>query len=143
MKILTYRDPLVLAIEISQQRNKALILWEMENKKRTKQDLITRISNLTSQQIQQELQELIEIGLVSRIIHVRHKPQVIEYALTNRGAMLLKCLRKMMNVGIEIMMDFEMNEQLLALGYIEKTQDSCEVISDKNGIPQANVEEKA
>ncbi|MEG0736718.1 MAG: winged helix-turn-helix transcriptional regulator [Longicatena sp.] len=121
MKVKTYRDPLVLAIDVTQQRVKALILWEMEKKKQELSSLVHNSPSLDSQIIFEELNELIELGLVSRVVHVKRKPQqIIEYALTNRGAQLLKCLRKMMNVGIEIMMDYGMNEYLMEEGYIER-----------------------
>ncbi|MGX8834467.1 winged helix-turn-helix transcriptional regulator [Amedibacillus sp. YH-ame6] len=121
MKVKTYRDPLVLAIDVTQQRVKALILWEMEKKKQELSSLVHNIPSLDSRIIFEELNELIELGLVSRVVHVKRKPQqIIEYALTNRGAQLLKCLRKMMNVGIEIMMDYGMNEYLMEEGYIER-----------------------
>ena len=38
---------------------------------------------------------------------------MIEYALITVEAMLLKCLRKMMDVGIGIMMDYHMEEVLI------------------------------
>lgn len=74
----------------------------------------------------EQLDELITLGLVSRVVHVRKKPTMIEYALTNRGAMLLKCLRKMMDVGIGIMMDYHMEEVLIQEGYIERVEDEDE-----------------
>ena len=120
MKVKTYRDPLLLAIDVTQQRSKALVLWEMEKKKQEHSSLVKNIPSLPAQVIMDELNDLVELGLVARIVHVRRKPQKIEYALTNRGAQLLKCLRKMMNVGIEIMMDFGMNDYLEKEGYIEK-----------------------
>lgn len=74
-------------------------------------------------EIMEQLDELIALGLVSRIVHVHKKPTRIEYALTNRGAMLLKCLRKMMDVGIGVMMDYHMEEVLMQEGYIERVED--------------------
>lgn len=40
--------------------------------------------------------------------------------------MLLKCLRKMMDVGIGIMMDYHMEEVLIQEGYIERVEDEDE-----------------
>lgn len=120
MKVKTYRDPLLLAIDVTQQRSKALVLWEMEKKKKDLSTLIKNIPSLNSEVIMNEINELVELGLVARVVHVHRKPQLIEYALTNRGAQLLKCLRKMMSVGIEIMMDYGMNDYLEKEGYIEK-----------------------
>lgn len=81
---------------------------------------------MTKHSIMEQLDELITLGLVSRVVHVRKKPTMIEYALTNRGAMLLKCLRKMMDVGIGIMMDYHMEEVLIQEGYIERVEDEDE-----------------
>ena len=107
MKVTAYKDPLTLSVDIAQEREKALVLWETEKRKK-------------------RLEELISLGLVSRIVHVHKKPTMIEYALTNRGAMLLKCLRKMMDVGIGIMMDYHMEEILIQEGYIERVEVASE-----------------
>lgn len=120
MKVKNYRDPLVLAIEIAQDRPKALILWEMEKKKKELGQLRVSIPSLKREELNEELSELFDLGLISRVVHARQKPQVIEYALTNRGAQLLKCLRKMMKIGIEIMMDYGMIDFLEKEGYIER-----------------------
>lgn len=120
MKVKNYRDPLVLAIEIAQDRPKALILWEMEKKKKELGQLRVSIPSLKREELNEELSELFDLGLISRVVHARQKPQVIEYALTNRGAQLLKCLRKMMKIGIEIMMDYGMTDFLEKEGYIER-----------------------
>ena len=122
MKVKTYRDPLLLSIDITMQRHKALILWEMEKKKQVLKDLEQHIPSIEKHILFEELNELVEMGLVARIVHVKKKSQFVEYALTNRGAQLLKCLRKMMNVGIEIMMDYGMNDYLEQEGYIEKVE---------------------
>lgn len=120
MKVKNYRDPLVLAIEIAQDRPKALILWEMEKKKKELGQLRVSLPSLKREELNEELSELFDLGLISRVVHARQKPQVIEYALTNRGAQLLKCLRKMMKIGIEIMMDYGMIDFLEKERYIER-----------------------
>ena len=123
MKVTGYMDPLTLSIDIPQEREKALVLWEMEKRKKRLEELCAAISSMTKHSIMEQLDELITLGLVSRVVHVRKKPTMIEYALTNRGAMLLKCLRKMMDVGIGIMMDYHMEEVLIQEGYIERVED--------------------
>lgn len=35
MKVTGYMDPLTLSIDIAQEREKALVLWEMEKRKKT------------------------------------------------------------------------------------------------------------
>lgn len=122
MNVTTYRDPLELSIAIAQNRAKALVLWEMETKKQEMSQFIKKIPSLSPDVLKSELAELIELGLVSRVVHVKKKSQFVEYALTNRGAQLLKCLRKMMNIGIEVMMDYGMSELLVEDGYIEKVE---------------------
>lgn len=146
MKVKTYRDPLLLAIDITQQRQKALILWEMEIKKQELGALIKNIPSLDKDVIVTEINELIELGLVARVVHVKKKAQFVEYALTNRGAQLLKCLRKMMKIGIEIMMDYGMNAFLEEEGYIERVeveeeQPEEEVIEDIEFMDDVDDEE--
>ena len=123
MNVTAYRDPLTLSVDIAQEREKALVLWEMEKRKKRLEELCAAIPSMLKKEIMEQLDELIALGLVSRIVHVHKKPTRIEYALTNRGAMLLKCLRKMMDVGIGVMMDYHMEEVLMQEGYIERVED--------------------
>lgn len=123
MKVTAYKDPLTLSVDIAQEREKALVLWEMEKRKKRLEELCKAIPSMLKKEIMEQLDELIALGLVSRIVHVHKKPTMIEYALTNRGAMLLKCLRKMMDVGIGVMMDYHMEEVLMQEGYIERVED--------------------
>ena len=126
MKVTPYKDPLTLSVDIAQEREKALVLWEMEKRKKRLEELCKAIPSMLKKEIMEQLDELISLGLVSRIVHVHKKPTMIEYALTNRGAMLLKCLRKMMDVGIGIMMDYHMEEILIQEGYIERVEVASE-----------------
>ena len=126
MKVTGYKDPLTLSVDIAQEREKALVLWEMEKRKKRLEELCKAIPSMLKKEIMEQLDELIALGLVSRIVHVHKKPTMIEYALTNRGAMLLKCLRKMMDVGIGIMMDYHMEEILIQEGYIERVEVASE-----------------
>lgn len=126
MKVTAYKDPLTLSVDIAQERDKALVLWEMEKRKKRLEELCKAIPSMLKKEIMEQLDELIALGLVSRIVHVHKKPTMIEYALTNRGAMLLKCLRKMMDVGIGIMMDYHMEEILIQEGYIERVEVASE-----------------
>lgn len=126
MKVTAYKDPLTLSVDIAQEREKALVLWEMEKRKKRLEELCKAIPSMLKKEIMEQLDELISLGLVSQIVHVHKKPTMIEYALTNRGAMLLKCLRKMMDVGIGIMMDYHMEEILIQEGYIERVEVASE-----------------
>ena len=126
MKVTAYEDPLTLSVDIAQEREKALVLWEMEKRKKRLEELCKAIPSMLKKEIMEQLDELISLGLVSRIVHVHKKPTMIEYALTNRGAMLLKYLRKMMDVGIGIMMDYHMEEILIQEGYIERVEVASE-----------------
>ena len=126
MKVTAYKDPLTLSVDIAQEREKALVLWEMEKRKKRLEELCKAIPSMLKKEIMEQLDGLISLGLVSRIVHVHKKPTMIEYALTNRGAMLLKCLRKMMDVGIGIMMDYHMEEILIQEGYIERVEVASE-----------------
>lgn len=125
MKVTAYKDPLLLCIAIAQSRSKALILWEMEIKKKKLTKLVENIPSLTQENLTDELAELIELGLVTRSVHVKKQTQYVNYALTNRGAQLLMCLRKMMNIGIEVMMDYGMMDLLVADGYVEKVDEEA------------------
>lgn len=120
MQVRSFVDPLELIQHIAKERAKALVLWEMESKKQELKDFISKVPSMNADKITKELGELIELGLVSRVVHVKVKPQKIEYALTNRGAQFLKCLRKMMGIGIDIMLDYGMTTILEKQGYIDR-----------------------
>lgn len=140
MKVTTYSDPLVLSITIAQSRSKVLILWEMEVKKKKLSKLIKNIPSLTQEELTSELAELIELGLVTRLVHIKKQAQYVNYALTNRGAQLLMCLRKMMNIGVEIMMDYGMMDLLMKGGYVERREekvcnvDACDIEEEYAGL---------
>ena len=68
MNVREYRDPLKLAQDISLNRTKVLLLWEMEKRKQNDQGLRNAISNADWKK---ELEELISLGLVSRIVHAK------------------------------------------------------------------------
>lgn len=121
MKIKDYRDPLLLALDLAQNRTGVLILWELERRKLRDKELEQRMKETESSVFQAQLERMIFLGLVSRIVHARRKPLEIEYALTNRGAKYLKALRKLMDTGIDIMLEHQMADVLYEQGYIEKT----------------------
>ena len=73
MKVTGYMDPLTLSIDIAQEREKALVLWEMEKRKKRLEELCAAISSMTKHSIMEQLDELITLGLVSRVVHVRKK----------------------------------------------------------------------
>ena len=70
MNVREYRDPLKLAQDISLNRTKVLLLWEMEKRKQNDQGLRNAISNADWKK---ELEELISLGLVSRIVHAKER----------------------------------------------------------------------
>ncbi|WP_416324646.1 winged helix-turn-helix transcriptional regulator [[Eubacterium] hominis] len=99
MKIGEYEDSLQLIYDIVANQIKVVILCETENKKKQAYEYLASLPNITRETINEELAELVEMGLVSRLIHVRKQPHYVEYALTNEGVMLAGCIRKMRSVG--------------------------------------------
>ena len=118
IKITEFRDPLQLALTIAQDEKKVEILWLMENRK-LQMVQFQRLLPWHSDVITEELRQLVELGLVSRVIHMKEKPIQVEYALANRGALYLKCLRNMKKAGIQLMLDYGLSKQLEEDGYIE------------------------
>lgn len=99
------QDELFICIDMIKDKYKILILSEMEMKREFK-ELMHAVSSIDKQELINQLQELIALGVITRIVNVNKKPMVIEYALTNRGAMLLKCIKKMKQIGKDIKQDF-------------------------------------
>lgn len=131
MKIQTYRDPLVLTLDIINDRKKSLILYELERTKKQAYEIATALPYMKREEVNDQIAKLVEMGLVARKIHVRKKPRIVEYALTNEGAMLLRSIRSIMEVGIHVMMQYGMEDVLEQGGYIEQ--------SDHSNMSQSNM----
>lgn len=121
IKITEFKDPLLLALTIAQDEKKVKLLWMMESRKL---ELKQFRQNLEwhSDLLIEELRQLTELGLVSRVIHLKEKPVRVEYALSNRGALFLKCLRNMKKAGTQLMVDYGLKQQLIDDGYLQEMQ---------------------
>lgn len=122
MNILNYRDPLTLALDIARDRTMIQILWELEKKKQELLKIQDNLPSIDHEELFNKLNMLVDSCFVSKTIHDHQFPVVVDYILTNRGAKFLKCIRKMQDVGIEVMFDYEMDDVLVEGGYIELTE---------------------
>lgn len=123
VKVRTYKDPLTLSLDIANDRTNVVLLWELEKKKQEISDLNKILSAIPADSLMEHLAALVEAGFVSRTVRNQQQPIKVEYILTNRGAKYLKCIRRMMDVGIEVMLDYQMEEVLIEGGYIELCDD--------------------
>lgn len=123
MKVRTYKDPLTLSLDIANDRTNVVLLWELEKKKQEISDLYKILSTIPGDTLMEHLAALVEQGFVSRSVRSQQYPIKVEYILTNRGAKYLKCLRRMMDVGVEVMVDYQMEDVLVEGGYIELCED--------------------
>lgn len=121
MNVIKYRDPLVLMLDTINDRKKTLILYELERTKKQAYEVAAALPHMQREEISSELASLVEMGLVARKIHVRKQPHYVEYALTNEGAMLLRSVQTIMDIGIHVMLQYGMEGVLEEHGYIEHT----------------------
>ena len=106
-----YEDPLFLINDIVADHIKVTILCEMEEKKKQAYEFTASLPGVPREKISEEIAEVVEMGLVARKIHVRKQPHYVEYALTNEGAMLARCIRNMKSVGALILDKYKENEK--------------------------------
>lgn len=103
MIVTNYHDSYKLALAIAQRKDLYVILQQLDMTKKEIGQIAIGLKDDDRLRIRDGLQELTAIGLVSTLIHKNVKPMQIEYALTNRGAKLLKALKTMQEVSLEIM----------------------------------------
>ena len=111
MKVASYNDPLELIKDIIADQVKVTLLCVMEDKKRQAYEFVPHLPELSREQISELIAEVVEMGLVARKIHVRKQPHFVEYALTNEGAMLVRCIRNMKSIGTLILDKYKENEK--------------------------------
>jgi DNA-binding HxlR family transcriptional regulator len=95
-----FNCPFELTIELIGGKWKGLILWHlMENKVLRNGEMLRLMPRITQKMLTQQLREMEENGLVSRIIYEQVPPKV-EYSLTSHGEALRPILNQMIEWGL-------------------------------------------
>jgi DNA-binding HxlR family transcriptional regulator len=100
-----FNCPFELTIELIGGKWKGLILWHLMEKKVLRNgEMLRLMPRITQKMLTQQLREMEENGLVSRIIYEQVPPKV-EYSLTSHGEALRPVLDMMIDWGVEYARD--------------------------------------
>lgn len=113
-----YTCPLELTHDMIKGKWKTIILWRLRLGETTLAKLQKDIEGISQKMLLEHLKELIEFGLVYKKVYEGY-PLKVEYFLTeNRGQRLLEALKIMQSVGIDFMIENDMEDVLREKGVI-------------------------
>ena len=108
-----FNCPFELTIELIGGKWKGLILWHLHDKKVLRNcEMLRLIPRITQKMLTQQLREMEENGLISRVIYEQVPPKV-EYSLTAHGEAIRPILEMMIVWGVEYARD---NNIVIACG---------------------------
>ena len=122
MNVIDYDNPIELMIDIIRDQSKKRILLLLERTKKQGYEICQELKDLKSEIVNMEVAQLVEMGLLKRKIHVRKQPYGVEYVLTNQGAMVVRSILSLEEIGIYVMEQYHMEDVLIKQGYRNKPQ---------------------
>lgn len=113
-----YTCPLELTHDMIKGKWKPIILWRLRLGRTSLSQLEKDIEGITQKMLLEHLKDLIEYGLVNKETYIGY-PLKVEYFLTeSRGQKILEALSIMQNIGIDFMVENNMNDILKEKGLI-------------------------
>lgn len=113
-----YTCPLELTHDMIKGKWKPIILWRLRLGRTSLSKLEKDIEGITQKMLLEHLKDLIEYGLVNKETYIGY-PLKVEYFLTeSRGQKILEALSIMQNIGIDFMVENNMNDILKEKGLI-------------------------
>lgn len=113
-----YTCPLELTHDMIKGKWKPIILWRLRLGNTSLSQLEKDINGITQKMLLEQLKELMEFGLVDKKVFEGY-PLRVEYFLTNkRGSKILDALTIMQQLGIEFMLQNDMEDVLREKGVI-------------------------
>ncbi|MEF9839588.1 MAG: helix-turn-helix domain-containing protein [Lachnospiraceae bacterium] len=114
----TYTCPLELTHDMIKGKWKPIILWRLRLGHTSLSKLENDIQGITQKMLLEQLKELLEFGLVDKKIFDGY-PLKVEYFLTeSKGTKMLEALTIMQSIGIEYMLENDMEDILREKGVI-------------------------
>jgi DNA-binding HxlR family transcriptional regulator len=113
-----YTCPLELTHDITRGKWKPIILWQLRLGNTSLSNLEKEIKGINQKMLLEHLKELIGFGMVDKK-KIEGYPLKVEYFLTKRGKKIQEALTIMQQIGIEIMMENEMQDVLKENGFID------------------------
>jgi len=112
MKLRTnYTCPLELVHDIIKGKWKTILIFHLKDGKCSFSELFKKTNGITQKMLLEQLGELKEFGLVDKKSYNGY-PLKVEYFLTDRGEKLLPAIKIMQEIGIDYMIEYNMNEYL-------------------------------
>ena len=113
-----YTCPLELTHDMIKGKWKPIILWRLRLGPTSLSKLEADIEGISQKMLLEQLKELMEFGLVGKQVFEGY-PLRVEYFLTQgSGVRILEALKIMQEVGIDFMMEHDMEDVLRAKGVI-------------------------
>ena len=114
-----YTCPLELSHDMIKGKWKPIILWRLRLGNTSLSQLQKDIQGITQKMLLEQLKELMEYGLVEKNVFSGY-PLRVEYYLTeNRGIKILEALSIMQKVGIDFMLENNMENALREKGFVD------------------------
>lgn len=111
-----YTCPLELTHDMIKGKWKTIILWRLRLGRTSLSKLEKDIEGITQKMLLQQLKELMEFGLVDKEFFDGY-PLKVEYFLTDRrGYEIIEALKIMQSVGIDFMLENDMEDVLIEKG---------------------------
>lgn len=111
--------PLELTHDMIKGKWKTIILWRLRIGHTSLSKLEKDIEGITQKMLLEQLKELMEFGLVDKIVFEGY-PLRVEYFITeNRGKKMLEALTIMQSLGIDYMISNNMSDILREKGVID------------------------
>ena len=110
--------PLELTHDITKGKWKPIILWQLGKTVCSLSKLKKDIKGISQKMLLEQLKELQEFDLVGKKEFPGY-PLKVEYTITARGQKMLEAIKIMQEIGIEIMLENDMKEDLKKSGFID------------------------
>lgn len=124
-----YTCPLEIAHDIIKGKWKTIIMYEMKEGPKGLSELERSIEGITQKMLLEQLNELIEFGLVEKKTYEGY-PLRVEYSVTQRrGRKMIEAIDILQMVGVDYMVENDMTDSLINKGILSED----EVSTIKNG----------
>lgn len=107
-----YTCPLELTHDMIKGKWKTIILWRLRLGATSLSKLEKDIEGITQKMLLEQLQELIQSGLVEKKVYEGYPLKVAYYLSEGTGKKMLEALEIMQSVGITYMMEHDMEDEL-------------------------------
>lgn len=109
--------PLEITHDIIKGKWKPIILWQLGKSIHSLSKLKNEIKGISEKMLLEQLKELQDFDLVGKNEFSGY-PLKVEYYITDRGKKMLEAVKVMQEIGVEIMLENGMDEQLKEKGIL-------------------------